>query len=79
MSLGLGIAFSKKQDIELKIAVISYTETMGNPGDSNSRIMNFLNRFRVKDTVRKNEVQNYRFEIPNEKKGKTTESILKVL
>jgi ABC-2 type transport system permease protein len=72
MSLGLGIAFSKKQDIERKIAVIYQTEATGNQSDSSSKIMNFLNRNCIRDTVQEEGSHNYNIEIPDEKMGNTT-------
>lgn len=72
MSLGLGIAFSKKQDIERKVAVIGNLTGDETLKDTDSKIMDFLNRYCTKDSTGRKDTGNYRIEIPDEKMGNTT-------
>jgi ABC-type multidrug transport system permease subunit len=71
MSLGLGIAFSKKQDIERKVAIIGSTGESVTDDGADPKILELLNRFCIKDSASKRN-SNYRIELPDEKMGNTT-------
>ncbi len=72
MSLGLGVAFTKKKDVTVNIAVIGRNHLVQAPGDSASLIRNFLidNKARLK--VGKDGSVSRELSVPDNKLGGTT-------
>lgn len=68
MTLGLGLAFSKKTDVVRKVAVIS--ESVISPADS-SALYNFLEKICQKNTPAGKDDYNWKYEIRDENSGKS--------
>jgi ABC-2 type transport system permease protein len=68
MSLGLGIAFTKKTDVIRKVAII---EQSSSP-DSSGAIKAFLEQFSKADTSSDNHIPQMELTIPDDKMGNTT-------
>jgi len=72
MSLGLGIAFTKKADTVRNVAVIERNQTSSSlPADS-AKIATFLQNHTEKVSAKGNEPERYRVTIQNDKLGNTT-------
>jgi ABC-2 type transport system permease protein len=72
MSLGLGIAFTKKPNIVRNVAVITTNQSMPQISDSSAKIISFLkNHAEQKETVGIN-AKTYKIIIPDPKLGNTT-------
>ncbi|MBN2350488.1 MAG: ABC transporter permease [Bacteroidales bacterium] len=69
MSLGLGIAFTKKADTERNIAVVSVQDE--GTAETNSGLSRALSRFGEKNISDEGDFAEYKISIPNEKLGNT--------
>lgn len=69
MSLGLGIAFTKKPEVVRKVAVIHFQET---PDKNNSELFSFLELRCVKKITGSKEDYNWRYELTDDKLGNTS-------
>ena len=72
MSLGLGIAFTKKADMVRNIAVIQSGPQENTINTNTSRISAFLEKFTQKLNPRDNESEDYQLTVPNDALGNTT-------
>ncbi|MFZ4572184.1 MAG: ABC transporter permease, partial [Bacteroidales bacterium] len=72
MSLGLGVAFTKKKDVTVNIAVIGRNHLVQAPGDSASVIRNFLQDNRAALRVGKDGALSRELRVPDDKLGGTT-------
>jgi len=71
MSVGLGLAFTKKQDVVRKVAIIKNNTSISD-SDSLNIIGNFLNKNAVKTPADAKDEVNYSFTLKNDKLGNTT-------
>jgi ABC-2 type transport system permease protein len=72
MSLGLGVAFSKKSDTTRKVAIIEHQTSYNEPGiDTGSVIMTYLKKNAGVEEAKRDEPSCYRVLIPNDKLGNT--------
>jgi len=72
MSLGLGIAFTKKADITMTVAIIKSNEQSVSTSDSSRFITSFLNKHARYFPGNSTDSGQYRIVIPDEKLGNTT-------
>jgi len=72
MSLGLGIAFTKKKDVTTTLAVIGQNHLVHHPADSASVIQAFLQANRAITEKDKNGVISRKLTVPDDKLGSTT-------
>jgi ABC-2 type transport system permease protein len=68
MSLGLGLAFTKKADVIRKIAIINITEK-ASPGSENSTVAEFLQNNCEKNSSEKSDDWQWKYVIKDEKLG----------
>ncbi len=71
MSLGLGVAFTRKSDVIRKVAVINQPAQATSQQDASLKIIDFLDKHAVRDTVPGNENLTYRIILPDDKMGNT--------
>lgn len=72
MSLGLGVAFSKKTDTTRNIAVVEHVITKDSSSNNNSDIESFLNEHTKKNEKKENGNTIYKYTLRNEKLGNIT-------
>ncbi|MEJ2052233.1 MAG: hypothetical protein P8Y60_20780 [Calditrichota bacterium] len=72
MSLGLGIAFTKKPNVERDVAVIANSQSIPQISDSTNKIMIFLKNHARKVGASDLSFENYKIVIPDPKLGNTT-------
>jgi len=72
MSLGLGVAFMKKKDVTVSIAVIGANHLVQSPGDSASVIRTFLLTNKARLTMGQDGTMRRELVVPDEKLGGTT-------
>ena len=68
MSLGLGLAFTKKADVIRKVAVININESLTS-GSENSVVVGFLQKNCEKNVSRKRDTWQWKYTIRDEKLG----------
>ena len=68
MSLGLGLAFTRKADVIRKVAIINKTEIAGTEPE-NSIVADFLQKYCEKNISEEKEDWNWRYEIKDKKLG----------
>ena len=72
MSLGLGIAFTKKKDVTISIAVIGRNHLIHSPSDSASVIQSFLQKNKSVIRIDTDSSLSRELIVPDEKMGNTT-------
>jgi ABC-2 type transport system permease protein len=72
MSLGLGIAFTKKPNVERDVAVITNNQSIQQVSDSTNKIMTFLKNHTQKIETSDLSSETYKIVIPDPKLGNTT-------
>ncbi len=72
MSLGLGIAFTKKPDIVRNVAVIASSESGTRISDSSDKIISFLQNHAERTETTGSAAETYKIIIPDAKLGNTT-------
>jgi ABC-type multidrug transport system permease subunit len=72
MSLGLGIAFTKKKDVTIHIAVMGRNHLIHAPSDSSSVIQSFLEKNKSVIRIGKDGSLSRELTVPDEKLGNTT-------
>jgi len=72
MSLGLGIAFTKKPDIVRNVAVISSSQSVSRMSDSSDKIISYLQNHAEKTEAAGSTPETYKIVIPDAKLGNTT-------
>ena len=72
MSLGLGIAFTKKPDIVRNVAVIASSQSVSQMSDSSDKIISFLQNHAEKTETSGSAAETYKIIIPDAKLGNTT-------
>ncbi len=75
MSLGLGIAFSKKSDVVRKVAIVEWNSVQNNP--DSSFLAKFISQRTTTEQANGNNPVYYKIVIPSEKLGNTTFLFLK--
>ena len=72
MSLGLGIAFTKKPDIVRNVALIASSQSVSRMSDSSDKIISFLQNHAEKTETAGSTSETYKIVIPDAKLGNTT-------